>query len=410
MISLEQHVIGAVLLDARVVPVVEGIVQPSDFGDPRLGTILERMTAMFHAGEPVDVLTVSERLAAWEVQGVTTADLFEWSGAVQITANIDYYAQKVADDAVRRELVKVAANIQQSAEGDPGQTIRDASKALDGLSERHSPQTVARWTVSDLMQVDTSHNWLVPGLLEHRDRLMLTGGEGLGKSLFLQQFAFGLAAGWHPLRQFVDVEPRRVLVLDAENSERQWARRAHSFSQRIQGRDTEDRLQVANLRRVDLVNGRDLAMVHKLIDDAKPDVIVVGPLYRLVPRAIQTDDEATPLLAALDTLRDDGAALLIEAHAGKATEGLGGRRNFAPRGSSALLGWPEYGFGLAPRNDWDRPDELEVDFRPWRGQREERDWPHALARSKGSGWPWMPIPWAEGEGPNRRQMMQGEQR
>lgn len=409
MSEVEQVVLGALMLDNRMFPTVERVLRAGDFHDTRLGRVFEGMVSMFHAGEPVDELTVGPRILEWKIPGLSAADPHVWSGLAPVAANAGWYAQQVADAAVARDLVKVATRITESAGQDPGQTIRDAQADLVELTGRHATSDVQRFTVDDLLSIDTAHDWLVPGLLEHRDRLMLTGAEGLGKSLFLQQFAFGLAAGWHPLRQFTDMEPRRVLVLDAENSERQWARRAHSFNERLQGRSTGDRLQVAHLRRVDLVNGRDLAMVHNLIADASPDLIVIGPLYRLVPRAIQTDDEATPLLAALDTLRDSGAALMIEAHAGKATDGLGGRRNFAPRGSSALLGWPEFGFGLAPRNEWDNPHELEVDFKPWRGQREERQWPFALARSTGRGWPWMPIPWGEGDGPNRKQYV-GEKR
>ncbi|MBK0297059.1 hypothetical protein IAE22_34985, partial [Bacillus sp. S34] len=77
----------------------------------------------------------------------------------------------------------------------------------------------------------------------------------------------------------------------------------------------------------------------------RPDVLFIGPLYRLIPRAINSDDDAAPLLAALDTLRDRGLAMVIEAHAGHAV-GHGGERDLRPRGSAALLGWPEFGLGL----------------------------------------------------------------
>ena len=73
-------------------------------------------------------------------------------------------------------------------------------------------------------------------------------------------------------------------------------------------------------------------------------ILAIGPLSRLVPRALQTDDEAAPVLAALDTIRDRDIALLIEAHAGH-TVGKGGQRDLRPRGSSALLGWPGLGVG-----------------------------------------------------------------
>ena len=89
-----------------------------------------------------------------------------------------------------------------------------------------------------------------------------------------------------------------------------------------------------------------------------------------------SDDDAAPLLAALDTLRDRDVALVIEAHAGKATSDKG-ERNLAPRGSSALLGWPEFGLGLRPVKG--KPHEIEL-IR-WRGDREERMWPRKLKKS-----------------------------
>src|SRR5690606_38137665 len=112
----------------------------------------------------------------------------------------------------------------------------------------------------------------------------------------------------------------------------------------------------------------------------QPDLEVVGPLYRLTPRALQTDDEATPVLAALDTIRERGCAVLTEAHAGHAI-GKGGFRDMRPRGSSALMGWPEFGYGLRSIGA-----EGYCDLVPWRGNREERDWPSRMVRADGFRW------------------------
>ena len=70
-----------------------------------------------------------------------------------------------------------------------------------------------------------------------------------------------------------------------------------------------------------------------------------------------------------------------EAHAGHATT-KGGDRDLRPRGSSALMGWPEFGFGLAL--DPDEPDLAHLVR--WRGDRDQRDWPISLRR--GGEWPW----------------------
>ena len=86
-------------------------------------------------------------------------------------------------------------------------------------------------------------------------------------------------------------------------------------------------------------------------------------------------------------MTDRGVALVMEAHAGHASDGSG-NRGVRPRGSSALMGWPEFGFGIRPA------EEVNVfDFVAWRGQREKRDWPERLRRGDRlrAEFPWVPI-------------------
>jgi replicative DNA helicase len=126
-----------------------------------------------------------------------------------------------------------------------------------------------------------------------------------------------------------------------------------------------------------------------------PDIVMLGPLYRLAPRALQTDDEAAPVIAALNLIRARGSAIILEAHAGHA-QGPGGRRDLRPRGSSALMGWPEFGYGLRWADDETARQERTVEMVSWRGDRDEREWPEKL--TAGGTWPWrvyMPAPRSE---------------
>jgi hypothetical protein len=178
----------------------------------------------------------------------------------------------------------------------------------------------------------------------------------------------------------------RVLVVDAENTEMQWRREVRLTAERAAARqgavDPSQAINITTGTRLDITKGPHLSSIHRLIDRHKPDVLFIGPLYKLVPNAINNDDEAAPLIVALDSLRERGVALVMEAHAGKSA-GPNGDRDLRPRGSSALLGWPEFGFGLMPING--RPGAVEM--RPWRGGRDrKRQWPRELVR--GRLWPW----------------------
>ena len=135
-------------------------------------------------------------------------------------------------------------------------------------------------------------------------------------------------------------------------------------------------------RRLHLTNDRDLSRIHQTIDAWQPDIVVVGPIYRMSPKALQTDDDAHPFLQALDTITERGCALIVEAHAGHASEVVGKQtsRSLRPRGSSALMGWPEFGLGL-------RAHERGIaDLEPWRGHREARAWPGRMKRAAGNRW------------------------
>lgn len=131
--------------------------------------------------------------------------------------------------------------------------------------------------------------------------------------------------------------------------------------------------------RIDILRDKDLSVIHREIDAIQPDIIVIGPIYAMSPRALMTDDDAVPVLAALDTMRETGACLLMEAHAGHAVGSEG--RNFRPRGSSALMGWPEFGYGMKPiANGY-------ADLVPWRGDRDLRAWPRSLRHAPtGNRW------------------------
>src|SRR5690606_20278264 len=80
-------------------------------------------------------------------------------------------------------------------------------------------------TLADVLAIEDTYDWVIPGLLERMDRLVLTGGEGLGKSTWLRQIAVLAAAGIHPTRHAERIDPVRVTVIDTENTERQWRRK-----------------------------------------------------------------------------------------------------------------------------------------------------------------------------------------
>jgi hypothetical protein len=357
----ERFTLGVVMQDSRTYRSASAVVSADDFTDGRFGAIFAGIGRMLSSGEHVDVMSVERKFPDWQIRGLAPAELHMMVGEVPLSYEVTEYAQKVRDDAVRRKLQRVAR------------------QALEDVSE-----FIAKKLAEILAGEDDDYDWVIEGLLERKDRLIMTGGEGMGKTTFVRQLAICAAAGLHPFH-FNRIPPVRVLVVDAENTEKQWRRQAGPIARMARDRGSVDPGESVRLfctTRLNITKDAHLGEIHRLIDMHKPDVLFIGPLYKMVPKAITNDDDAAPLLVALDSLRARNIALVMEAHAGK---GLGGDgdRDLRPRGSAALVGWPEFGMGINPG---EVPDTFEL--KRWRGAREERAWPRLMTRGKDGQFPW----------------------
>ena len=229
------------------------------------------------------------------------------------------------------------------------------------------------------------------------DHMYLAGRSFLPthNSYLITQLATCLAAGLHPFtgtRLGSQDRSVGVLVVDCENGIGQTRRRFRMLAARL------DRLGARpewrqNLRieirpsGLDLL-GRDIGWLERRVSMTAPEVLVIGPLYRLHTANINDEQAARGLVQALDAIRvRHHCAVISEAHPGHAEDGNGLRR-MRPAGSSLFMRWPEFGFGIrrAKGAEGDHP-EL-VDVVSWRGPREERQWPRQLRHS--GGLPWEP--------------------
>lgn len=355
-----------------------------DFYYAQHQAVWEAMRSLDQHGKSVDAVTLSAMLTTGTPAHSLLPDLVT---TVAYTNGIIDYAAIVRSWAQKRRIQNLASRTHQRSMT-PGllPTGFAATVAAQFAAVRDAgAEDVTALTLGELLDMpDQDYDWLIPGLLERGDRLMVTGDEGLGKSSLLRQIAILAAAGIHPFHTTRRIPPIKALIYDTENSRKQFIRKArplHTFAC-LNGDDPASRVMVETTDRIDITRDRDLARIHSLCDAMQPDVMVIGPLYKLVPRAINSDDEATPLLAALDTIRERGIALMIEAHPGKSS-GEGGR-NMAPRGSAAFMGWPEFGYGMR-KIDGSQGSDF-CDFIPWRGARDERAWPARMRRADHMTW------------------------
>lgn len=357
----------------------------ADFHDPTHEVIWNTMGELDRNGRGVDPAVLMSTLQATNPHAAALLPMLVTYPA--FAQHVVDYAAEVRQWATRRRLVTEAIRTQQQALM-PGAVAANLAATVANrfaaIRDTGSPEDAESLTLGEVLsEPDDEPDWIIPGLLERADRMILTGDEGLGKSFLLRQVAVMATAGLDPFDNR-PIEPISVLVVDCENSLRQVRRKVRAVVAMAarHGKGNPEQVNLLCSKRIDITADRDLARIHREVDACQPDLVIIGPLYRLVPRALQTDDEAAPMLAALDTIRDRGIALMMEAHAGH-TMGKGNVRDLRPRGSSALLGWPEFGYGMRGMAD----DYAQLV--PWRGDRDERDWPTHL-RHASDGIRWVP--------------------
>ena len=119
-VEAEQSLLGALLLDNRLIDEVSGEVEARDFYRADHRKIYETILVLYERAEPIDVLTVSEAMStsaegSSDNVGNDLAYLGSLAKNTPNTGNALPYARIVRDRAVLRRLIETANDISRSA-------------------------------------------------------------------------------------------------------------------------------------------------------------------------------------------------------------------------------------------------------------------------------------------------------
>jgi len=229
---------------------------------------------------------------------------------------------------------------------------------------------------------DNNYEWVIPGLLERSERVIVVAAEGVGKTMLARQVSILSACGLHPF-SFQPMKPIRTLFVDLENPER--------IIKRISRKIFEEALKVSRMTEepqahlfmkpagLDLLKDGDRALLEKRLEETKPDLICIGPLYKsfVDPGGRTSEAVAIEIAKYLYDIRTAyKCALWIEHHAPLGSTMA--TRDLRPFGSAVWSRWPEFGLALHPTMG----GAYQYDVRHFRGARDERPWPSVIARGR----------------------------
>ncbi|HLT06081.1 MAG TPA: replicative DNA helicase [Cyclobacteriaceae bacterium] len=116
-IELEEAVLGALMLEKDALTAVVDILKPESFYKDAHKEIYQAILDLFNASEPIDLLTVTNQLrknGKLEVVGGAYY-ITELTSRVSSAANIEYHARIITEQAMKREMIQIASEIQRDA-------------------------------------------------------------------------------------------------------------------------------------------------------------------------------------------------------------------------------------------------------------------------------------------------------
>lgn len=215
-IEAETSLLGCLLIDKEAIVKVADYLRPEDFYRPAHQAIYQACLDLFQKAEPIDILSVSNRLAEKnlleEIGG--RAYLAELVNSVPTPSHVSHYAKIVHKKRVLRDLISASQEIGQMAfneEEDVDVLLDKAEKRIFSIAQKSLSQTFipvkdtleeAFERIDKLSKQETSLRGLPTGFydldnilagLQKSDLIILAARPSLGKTALALNFILNIA-------------------------------------------------------------------------------------------------------------------------------------------------------------------------------------------------------------------------
>lgn len=165
-LEAEMSLLGSILLDKDALLKIADVIDPDDFYKNIHGDVYETMMELYNKNEPIDVLTLGNRLEEKKVLEKIggRSYLVQLSNAVPTASHIVQYANIVRRKATLRKLLVAAGEITRLGFKEDAENVEsvldEAQQHLYGVTQKHLKQTFTpiRTVLSDAFErIDELH-------------------------------------------------------------------------------------------------------------------------------------------------------------------------------------------------------------------------------------------------------------
>ena len=246
-VEAEQAVLGSILIDARCLTDVIGIVRPEDFYLQQNREIYETIYTMFNFSQSIDPVTVLDKMRELGVYHDNSRDyVLQLMEITPTAANAVRYANIVKDKAMLRALSDASTSIHQMVEEQVGTTseiLEAAEKKIYAIRKGErgdslEPIGVTLHKVFDHLTELSQSDSAIPGMstgmrdldkkingLNKSDLLLVAARPAMGKSAFALNLALNVAKKYN----------KTVAIFNLEMSREQLAMRLLAIESFVDG-------------------------------------------------------------------------------------------------------------------------------------------------------------------------------
>ena len=225
-LDMEESVLGALMLDKEAFSLISDLLRVDSFYSDKHQHIFEALVSLSLKDQPIDLLSVTDRLRTLgtleDAGGV--AYLSELTRKVASTAHLRYHAQIVAQKATARELIRMAAEVEEKGYDetqDVDELLEEAEGKVFAISQRNQKRDVVKidsvlsaafsrmrkaaenkGNISGIPSGFTLLDKITSGW-QKSDLIIIAARPAMGKTAFVLSMAKNIAVNYHiPVAMF----------------------------------------------------------------------------------------------------------------------------------------------------------------------------------------------------------------